>query len=308
MCTMVQTSNISIILDPGVSLAPYRFGLLPHPLEFQNIRRLREIIAKVATKVDVLTISHYHFDHHTPSFEDWLVNWTAQRETANQIYCDKTILMKNPKENINPSQRHRAWIFQRTGGKNAKKLAIADGRAFTFGNTKIRFSVAVPHGSQDGLLGWVIMAIVECEGERFIHASDVQGPMSNSTTELILSEKPDVVMLSGPPLYLSGFKVEKSQIEKGIQNLTNIVKNVPLTIMEHHVLRDEEWMEKTKSIRMAASISGHILSTAATFVGKENNFLEYRRKSLYLDYPPSEEFERWTKLNSDQLSHVKPPV
>ncbi|HTY74238.1 MAG TPA: MBL fold metallo-hydrolase, partial [Candidatus Nanoarchaeia archaeon] len=149
MCILVETKDVSLLLDAGISLAPYRFSLLPHPQEFKVIAQLRQRIAEAADKVQVVTISHYHFDHHTPSYEDWLVNWTQKGETARQIYEKKTVLMKNPRENINSSQRERAWMFQQTGGKRASKLATADGQEFCFGETKVRFSEAVPHGPED---------------------------------------------------------------------------------------------------------------------------------------------------------------
>jgi predicted metallo-beta-lactamase superfamily hydrolase len=130
MCTMVETPDVTVLLDVGISLCPYRFNLPPHPIEFQTISKLRKNIAQAADKASVVTISHYHFDHHTPSYEDWLVNWTEADITARQIYHDKEVLMKNPKEKINASQRQRAWLFQKTGGKHAKKLEAADGKTF----------------------------------------------------------------------------------------------------------------------------------------------------------------------------------
>ena len=152
---------LAVLLDGGISLAPYRFSLPPHPIEFQTIARLRKTIAEAADKADVTTISHYHFDHHTPSFEDWVVNWTEDGETARQIYQNKTVFVKNPKEKINASQRQRAWMFQKTAGKQAKTVESADGKTFNYGKTVLRFSEAVAHGSEDSMLGWVIMVIVE---------------------------------------------------------------------------------------------------------------------------------------------------
>ena len=104
MCTLVETLEVKVLLDAGVSLCPYRFNLPPHPIEFQTIANIRKLIASAATKADVVTISHYHFDHHTPSYEDWVVNWTEENETARQIYQNKIVLVKNPREKINASQ------------------------------------------------------------------------------------------------------------------------------------------------------------------------------------------------------------
>jgi uncharacterized protein len=307
MCTLVETSDVTVLLDAGVSLSPYRFNLPPHPIEFQTIDSLRKEIAKASDKAQVTTISHYHFDHHTPSFEDWVVNWTQNGETARQIYQDKTVLLKDPKENINASQRQRAWEFQKTGGKHAKTVKSADGKTFTYGLTTLRFSEAVVHGSESSMLGYVIMVVVEVEEERFMFAPDVQGPMSTLTARLILDAEPTVIMLGGPPFYLKDLRVESSQLEHGLRNLERIVEAAPLTILEHHALRDEFWRPKMEGVFQKASKVGHRVVTAAEFTGKENLFLETNRKQLYRDHPPSAEFELWTKtLNNEKID--KPPI
>jgi hypothetical protein len=307
MCTLVETSDIAVLFDAGISLAPYRFSLPPHPLEFQTISKLRKIIAEAAVKAQVTTISHYHFDHHTPSFEDWVVNWTEDGETARQIYQNKTVLAKNPKENINASQRQRAWMFQKTGGKHAKTLKTADGKTFTYGQTSLRFSKAVAHGSEDSMLGWVIMALVEHKEERFMFAPDIQGPMSMDTLQLILDAKPTAIMLGGPPLYLGGFRVEMNQLEHGMKNLMSIVETVPLVVLEHHALRDESWKPKMKEVFQKASMAGHSILTAAEYAGRENLFLESKRKKLYRDLPPSNEFKQWMKTLNNKII-FKPPI
>jgi predicted metallo-beta-lactamase superfamily hydrolase len=255
MCTLVETPHMTVCLDAGISLCPYRFSLPPHPIEFQTISKLRKTIAEAADKATVTTISHYHFDHHTPSFEDWIINWTEDGETARQIYQNKTVLIKNPKEKINASQRQRALMFQKTGGKHAKVVEAADGKKFTYGKTTLLFSEAVAHGSDDPTLGWVIMTIVEHETERFMFAPDIQGPISAHTLDLILDAKPTVIMLGGPPLYLGGFRVEVAQLEQGLRNLERIVEAVPLVILEHHALRDESWRSKMDKVFQKATLS-----------------------------------------------------
>lgn len=308
MCTFVETPDVKVLLDAGVSLCPYRFGLPPHPIEFRTINTLRKRIAEAAEKAEVITISHYHFDHHTPSYEDWLVNWTEANETARQIYQDKKVLMKNPKEKINASQRQRAWLFQKTGGKYAAALEPADARVFHFGQTTLLFSEAVPHGPDNSMLGWVIMTLIEYADERFMFAPDVQGPMSTRTMELIKSAKPQVILVGGPPFYLSSFKVDEAQLQLGLKNLESIVEHVPVTILEHHALRDEEWLQKTKQVYDVALRVGHSVLTAAEFVGVKSNFLESKRKQLYLAEPPSKEFEKWMREGLTGKSITKPPI
>ena len=309
MCTYVETPDVKILLDAGVSLGPNRFGLPPHPEEFKAIDLCRQKIAEATEKAEIITLSHYHFDHHTPSYEDWLCNWTEARETARRIYEGKTILMKNPKEKINYSQRRRGWMFQKTGGKFAQKLEVADGKSFIFGtSTKLEFSKPVFHGSKNSILGWVLMTTIQYQKEKFMFAPDVQGPMCSRTLELILREKPQILMIGGPPLYLSGFGVKEVHIQKGLKNLRKIVETVPITILEHHILRDKDWREKTKEVFDKASKYGHKISTGAEFLGESNVFLEAVRKRLFIQKPPSAEFQKWMRKSRETQRRVKPPI
>ena len=309
MCTLVETPDVKVLLDAGISLCPYRFGLPPHPIEFKTIDALRRRIAEAAETAEVVTISHYHFDHHTPSYEDWLVNWTAANETARQIYQGKKVLIKNPKEKINSSQRQRAWLFQKTSGKHAAMLEPADGKTFTFGkSTVLRFSEAVPHGPDNSMLGWVIMTLIEYEDERFMFAPDIQGPMSTRTLELIKSANPQVLMIGGPPFYLGGFRVSEAQLQLGLKNLMNVVEAVPITILEHHALRDEQWWQRIEQVYAGALNAAHSVMTAAEFTSEKNKFLESKRRQLYLDIPPSKEFEKWMREGLTKKSSAKPPM
>jgi len=307
MCTFVETRDVWILLDAGVSLAPFRFGLPPHPREYTAIIESRERIAEKASKADIVTISHYHFDHHTPSFTDWACNWTSA-ETAQKIYENKLVLLKNPKTNINASQRRRGWVFVKTGGKFAKKLEIADGRTFEFGDTLVRFSVPVFHGSEGSVLGWVLTATVELENEKVMFAPDVQGPMCTVALKTIFTEKPQILIIGGPPFYLGGFRIPEQQIEKGLQNLAQLARTVPLIILEHHLLRTEDWREQAKIVFEAARKSGHKVVTAAEFLGKKDNLLEAKRKKLYEVEPPGRGFLKWSKLQLSARMLVKPPI
>jgi len=308
MCTYVETPDVKMLLDAGVSLGPSRFGLPPHPEEFKAIDLCRKRITEAAEKAEIITLSHYHFDHHTPSYEDWLCNWTEARETARRIYEGKIVLMKNPKEKINYSQRRRGWMFRKTGGKFAEKLEVVDGKSFIFGtSTKVKFSEPVFHGSENSFLGWVLMTTIQYQEEKFMFAPDVQGPMRPRTLELILREKPQITMIGGPPLYLSGFRVKEENLQKGLKNLEKIAETVPLTILEHHILRDKDWREKTKDIFDKANEYGHKILTAAEFLGENNVFLEAVRKRLFTEKPPSAEFQKWMRKSRETQRHVKPP-
>jgi predicted metallo-beta-lactamase superfamily hydrolase len=98
-----------------------------------------------------------------------------------------------------------------------------------------------------------------------------------------------------------------SQLEQGLRNLERIVEAVPLVILEHHALRDESWRPKMDGVYQKAAAAKHSIVTAAEYAGKENLFLESRRKQLYREHPPSSEFKAWMKtLNNKTIA--KPPI
>jgi predicted metallo-beta-lactamase superfamily hydrolase len=307
MCTFVETPDTKILLDAGVSLAPKRMGYPPHPKEYQALSECRKKIVRKAEKSDIITISHYHFDHHTPSYTDWFTNWSSA-ETAKRIYKGKLVFAKSYRSMVNPSQRRRGWMFTKTGGNHAKKLEIVDGKAFHFGKTTLRFSQPVYHGHSNSDLGWLIMATIIVGDEKVVFTSDVQGPMWTPTLDMILAEKPQLVIVGGPPTYLAGFRVSEKNIENGMQNLKRLVENVPTTILEHHLLRDENWKNLSQNIFDAANDLGHQVFTAAEFTGVKNNFLEFHRKQLFETEPPNSDFEDWMKQPVQERKMSKPLI
>jgi predicted metallo-beta-lactamase superfamily hydrolase len=307
MCTYVETSDTKILLDAGVSLAPKRLGCPPHPTEYHALAECRKKIRKAAEKADVITLSHYHFDHHTPSYTDWFTNWSSA-EAAKEIYEGKLVLAKSYRSMVNASQRRRGWMFTKTGGSHAKTLETADGRAFQFGETHMRFSEPVFHGPENSELGWLVMATIEFGDERVLFTSDVQGPMHTPTLDKILAKKPQLVIVGGPPTYLAGFRVNEKNIETGMRNLNRLVESVPTTILEHHLLRDENWRSLSQNIFDAANELDHKVLTAAEYTGAKNNFLEFRRRQLFEVEPPGSDFEKWMRQPLQKRKLSKPPI
>ncbi|WP_087035733.1 MBL fold metallo-hydrolase [Thermococcus litoralis] len=95
-CVFVKTPDISILIDPGIAIMQPSFPAT----EEEKIEWLIEgekAIKKASEKADIIVISHYHYDHYFPSDLD--------------MYKGKTLLVKNPNEYINDSQRERAEYF-----------------------------------------------------------------------------------------------------------------------------------------------------------------------------------------------------
>jgi predicted metallo-beta-lactamase superfamily hydrolase len=229
-------------------------------------------------------------------------------EESEQIYKDRIVLAKDIRNAINFSQRRRGWMFQRFLKKIGCKCEVADGRIFQYGATKLKISQPVPHGEEDGELGWLIMTTVDSGSERVLHASDVQGPMSTQTMRKITRVRPTLAIVGGPPLYLQGIKVERSSIQKGIDNATKLAAKVPALIFEHHVLRSENWRDEVKPILDAAEKTGHRVLTAADYLRTEPHLLESKREQLYKDDPPSDEFLKWCALPNEKRRVQAPPI
>lgn len=306
MCTFIETPDVRVLVDAGVALGP-RFRKLPHPREYRARNLCRARIREYAAKADVIVVSHYHNDHHTPNYTEtvWL---GSNPQESEQIYQDKVVLVKDIRNAINFNQRRRGWMFQRFVKRIGGKCEVADGRAFEYGASKLRISEPVPHGEDSTELGWVLMTTIESGEEKVLHASDVQGPMSTQATRAILKENPELLVLGGPPLYLEGVKVEKSSIQKGIRNAAKIAGHIQTVIFEHHVLRSENWRDRASPVYDASAKAGHGVVTGAEYLGMQPMLLESRREKLYEEEPPSEAFLKWTELRREKRSLELPPV
>lgn len=306
MCTYVETPHVRILIDAGVALGP-RFRKLPHPKEFLARNECRARIRECAAKADVVVVSHYHNDHHTPNYTEtvWL---GSSLEESEQIYRDKVVLVKDIRNAINFNQRRRGWMFQRFLKRIGCKCEVADGKTFKYGATEVKISQPVPHGEEESGLGWVLMTTIEAEGMKVLHASDVQGPMSKVTTRLILKEKPETLVLGGPPLYLEGVRVDKGAIQEGLKNSELIAKKVPTVIFEHHVLRSENWREKASGVLKAGKEVGNQVVTAAEYLRLSSKLLEAQREHLYEEFPPSNEFLKWVELPREKQRRQEPPI
>ena len=304
--TYVETSDVKVLVDAGAALAP-RDGLLPHPLEYRALKAAKEKIAYYAKRSDVIIVSHYHFDHFTPFFDTFDSKWTwCDKGVAEEVYSEKTVYLKDTESSINYNQRARGWAFKKMLEKVAKKVVKADGRSFYYGGTSIQFSEPLYHGEEGSRLGFVLATIFRNRGLTFIHASDTQGPISNKTLELILKEKPDILVIAGPPTYLFG--IEEKNIVQAKANLSKLVEETKLIILDHHLLRDLRAIEILKELKKKAEKFRNKVQTFAEYQEKANLMLEAQRKELYEKERPDEKFLKWTNLPPEAQRETLPPV
>ncbi len=231
------------------------------------MRELWREIRDAAKKADVLTVSHYHFDHHNPD--------------APSIYKGKRAFLKDGKFHINRSQRERASAFVRALEKYPREVQVADGNALDVGGTEIVFSPAVPHGYTDEL-GYVVMVRVAQGGETFVHTSDIQGPPLKEQLSFLLDSDPTVLYVDGPMTHMPENYPEE-MTKRSIANLTRILRSTGIRtlILDHHALRDRDWRQRMAPVLEAGEAHDVRVVTAAEFLGKAVDQLEANRDRLY---------------------------
>lgn len=260
MATLVETKDARIVIDPDAALGPKRYGLPPHEKELKALVKAKELTHKEAAKSDILILSHYHFDHF---------------DIGGEWFKGKTLYLKSIKENINKSQTERGTAFREAVERLAYAIVDADGKEFKHGKTKIKFSPAAPHGPPGIRLGFVLMTLID-DGFKFIHASDVQGPVSNESTDWIIDQKPDLVYMDGPPILFLGWKFSYKNLEQSKENFQRILDETKAKVIcDHHLLRSLDYNEKFPFF------DNERVMTAAEFLGKDNLMLEAHRKELW---------------------------
>jgi len=123
-------------------------------------------------------------------------------------------------------------------------------------------------------LGWVITANIIENGEVVSFASDTQGCMCRECLDYIHRVSPDLLIISGPPVYL-GLK----DIPLNTVKLVESMKPGSTIIIDHHFLREKnyiEYMEKLKRIRSDVRVV-----TAAEYMHREIKQLEAYRDQLW---------------------------
>jgi len=263
MATYVETKDCKILIDPSAALGPKRYGLPPAEQEIAALEKTKNEIVRAAKQCDILTISHYHYDHYDPSAG---------------FYKDKKVFAKDINKNINKSQQKRGTDFKKIV-EDSCDLIYCDDSKHNVGNTELIFSPPFFHGPENVRLGYVIMTTIDDGEKRLLHASDVQGPVTKSAKEYIISQSPDVLIMDGPPTIFLGWKFSMQNLQDAADNLVEIKEKLDCDIiLDHHLLRD---LNYKKTFPQPYLASGEKVKTFAEYIGKENNTLEAHRKELW---------------------------
>jgi len=262
MATYVECGQTRILIDPGASLAESRFNLPPANEEWDALKRANDRISAYAARAELVFISHYHEDHF--------------RYDAT-IYRDRTVWAKDPKRMLGPRQTGRAATLWKALASRCR-LDSAEGRHLETPDAILTASPPLSHGADGTDLGYVVALTVvdRREGTRFVHASDVQGPLSPVATAYLIRERPTLLYLSGPPAYLES-QIGSAPIERGVQSLLRIIEATGCrAVVDHHAVRARDYRE-----RLARLWDTGQVVTAAEFLGLEDATFEARRRELW---------------------------
>lgn len=258
MSTYVEAGTLSILIDPGATLAPSRYNLPPTDAEWEALRRANDRISAYARRAKIVFVSHYHEDH-----------FRADPVT----YAGRRVIAKDPNRMVAGLQAKRAAALWRAVAPVAR-LESADSTRHRTDGVELRLSPPLPHGLEGGPLGSLVaLTVVDAaERERFVFASDVQGPLSPVATAYLQQERPTLVYLSGPPSYMA-HEIGAAAIDRGIDHLLRLIDRTGCqVIMDHHAVRDADFQA-----RFARLWDTKRVVTAARFLGVDETPLEMRR-------------------------------
>jgi len=271
LCCVVRTKDRKVIIDPGVALGFRRHGLMPHPVQVIASERTKSLIEKALENATDIVIGHYHGDH-IPLVDANPYQLPMQRVA---ILFKHARLWAKGIQDISENQVQRAKSLSQSPGRTLPKAeGLSDG--------PIAFPLPVPHGERDSRGGSVMMTRVEEDGEVFVHASDIQ-MLNDEAIKQILTWQPNVVLASGPPIYLPGLTVQE---QKGALHRTLLLaREIDTLILDHHLVRSrkgEQWLDHV------SSLTGHKVICAADFMGIPRNLLEAERVLWYKKVPVPE--------------------
>ncbi|MGH7397903.1 MAG: MBL fold metallo-hydrolase [Candidatus Rokuibacteriota bacterium] len=258
MATYVECGATRVLIDPGAVLAPNRFGLPPAEEEWEALRRANDRISAYAARASMVFVSHYHEDHfrHDP-----------------ELYAGRRLWAKDPKRHVEGRQAQRAATFWRALAGRCEPDAAEDRRLET-AEAVLQASPPLSHGPDGTALGYVVALTIEDrrEGTRFVHASDVQGPLSPVAAAYLARQRPTVLYLAGPPAYLES-QLGAELIERGIEHLLRIIDQTGChVILDHYALRDAAYPERFRRLWETGRVA-----TAAGYLGLADAPLEARR-------------------------------
>lgn len=272
--TLVIVNGYRILIDPGVALAPKRYGLPPTDLELKALEIVRNKLIEIGRKSDIIIVTHYHYDHHP---------YPDDKEMYEEIFTGKKVFIKTYEDEVTDSAKKRGKKFLDNIKDIAAEIIPADGKKIKLEkNIIIEFSPTVWHGPVGSKVGRVIMVNIRKGRSSFVHGSDVQNLADPDALKWVIEKKPTFIIVDGYPTILMGWRVSKKDFITSMDNIKKVITDTPAKtiILDHHIVRDKKFKEKMKEIYELADKHGKKVLTAAEYMGLDNLLLEAWRKDI----------------------------
>lgn len=287
LCCLVQVGSRRILIDPGISLGFIRNGLKPHPVQIAVGRQIKQRIIEELNRATDLVISHFHGDHIPLNDANlYQLSILEVEEIPRNIWA-------HPCAPTSSRQRERELALILGLDRNLRQ---AEGKI----DETLSFSGPVPHGQASPNQETVSMTIIDDQQDRFLHASDIQF-LHAQTINTIIELDPNIVLASGPPLYL--IKDNQTLKAEAWNNILKLSEYVPLLILDHHFLRSTEG---TLWLNELAGLTKNKIICAADFMKRNRYLLEAMRTEMYQTIPvPDKWHEKLQKGNANPAEYLK---
>jgi predicted metallo-beta-lactamase superfamily hydrolase len=280
---LVESIGGRVLLEPSFAVHPERFDLPPHPWELAAGWRARQALDAGIEQAATLIISHFHFDHmmapEARPFEFY------EPGIRRRLYAGKRILARSIVNPINAAQRERAKELVAA----FPDIVPADGLM----EDRIRFSGPIQHGEPGSKQGWTLCYCIETPAGRLAHGTDTQ-LMNDDALRWLLDCRPDVVVTSGPPLWLAARRSGKAgfapkdvdpidditdkRVRTGLDRLIELARNVEYVVVDHHMARSEDF---GAVLGACSERAGRRIYCVADWLGKPRLPLEAWRRQLH---------------------------
>lgn len=261
MCTRIETPDVTITIDPGVSIQTAEFPL-PESERQSLFARYSEAVRASCASSQILVVSHYHLDH--------FINHRVP-----EIYADKIIFAKAI-DDLPEKQKETARRFLKTIDGLPREIIWADGRRFKFKKTEIGFSPPIWHGRAQAEPGRVIMSEVKRGRDCALITSDIAGPVEMEITNLICTINPSKAVIDGYPSFRSTSPGADLDLVKSIINICRLLAlpRLETLILDHHLARDYRYPALFKLLYDKARKLKKRFGTAAEIAGEKSMVLK----------------------------------
>jgi len=268
MATMVETRDVSILVDPSCHVADYRYGLPPHPLELWALEKHRERIRLFARSADLIILLHHYYD--------------VLLKDEKTLFKNKTLLIKNPNQNLSPVYRNHAFALLGDLQRVCREVYYIDQRQYSIGGTTLFFSGSAGKRSEEQENHALHLAVT-CNEDTFLFSSEFQKHTYSELIAFMRDHPPDTLYLDGPATYLQAEDPEGYRLDRVMDDLKTMVDSIAVRtmILDHSLMRDVGWQMKIKPFFQFIKERPVVVQSAAAYRGDPVNPLEARRQELH---------------------------